>query len=310
VRGLVARLAILVGVIAMSEVLPIPRARAQDAVVLSVSGAPDGLAREAREVVARTLAAEGLAVVPDAEVALRVAPARLAAVEGLEQGRAIAFELEARVVVLVAVWLREEVDPPAAASVVVSLAAGSRTFSATEVVGEGVLESAAEAAARDVIAQRTRALLIEGGTAADRAGTAGGTSRDAAASSGDPGAGLHAEGGSGPVASGAATSPSSGPGDAYDVIGPTMLGAFGLTGVGLGVFALIDGTCERLGASGACLRGEDPNVPAGVTLTIAGALAAAGAVVWFVTGATAGNQERIDVVVLPEGGAISARGRF
>jgi hypothetical protein len=89
-----------------------------------------------------------------------------------------------------------------------------------------------------------------------------------------------------------------------------MLAAFGAAGVGLGVYGLLDGTCELRGALGTCLRGEDPNVPVGVTLTVAGILALGGAVVWFVTGAVVADQPRIDVVLGPDGGAVMARGRF
>ena len=289
-----ARAAVCAAIYALLSVavLSVPaRARAADAVVLSAGG-PGGLADEARIAAIDALAADGVAVVPDAEVALRIAPARLRAVAGIEQARGIAFELEARSAVVIAVWPREGVEPPQAESVVISLFIGSRSFSATEAVGEAGLTGAVAAAVRAVRSQQTQAMLADPDLGS---GTGAGAGSGAGAASG-PGAPEEAP-------------PSGAP--FYDIIGPTMLLAFGAAGIGLGAYALLDGTCERRGAMGTCLRGEDPNVPAGATLVVAGGLALVGAVIWFITGASVGSdQTRIDIVLGPEGGAVGARGQF
>lgn len=278
------------------------RAHAADALVLSIGGdAPDELAREAREAAIAALTADGVAVVPEAEVALRVPPARLRALASLQDARVLAFELEARVIVGVAVWMREGSEPPAPDSVVVSLLAGARSFSATRAISEAGLAAAAGEAMRDVRQQQTRAMVIEG------AGL--GSEEPAPEPDDDDEEDEDAAAGAG----GGTSAPSTPRGDqtpGFDIVGPTMLGAFGAAGIGLGVYAVLDGTCELRGASGICLRGEDPNVPLGVTFTIAGALALAGAVVWFVTGATVVDTTPIDIVLGPDGGMISTRGSF
>ena len=155
-------------------------ARAADAVVLSAGG-PGGLADEARAAAIEALEADGVAVVPDAEVAVRVAPARLRAVTGAEQARALAFELEARAAVVIAVWPREGVEPPAAETVVVSWFVGSRSFTATEPVGDAGLAGAVVAAVRAVRAQQTQAMLANPDL--------GGEDRRAGSGSGAAGAG-------------------------------------------------------------------------------------------------------------------------
>ncbi|AKF07234.1 hypothetical protein DB32_004383 [Sandaracinus amylolyticus] len=283
--------------IACAAALP-ARASAADAIVLSIGGdAPDATAREARDAVIAALSGDGVVVVPEAEIALRVPPARLRAMTSLADARALAFELEARTIVGVAVWMRAEGDAQVADSVVVSALAGSRSYSATRSIGEPGLAAAATEATRDVRQQQTRAVLIEG------AGIDG-ASRAEPETSTSPTATTDVD-----VAAGRAGGDVQGdttPG--FDFIGPTMLAAFGAAGIGLGVYALLDGTCENRAPSGTCLRGEDPNVPVGVTLTVAGILALGGGVVWFVTGAFVTDTARIDVVLGP--GNVGLRGQF
>lgn len=272
------------------------RAYAAEALVLSIGGdAPDALAREARDAVAAALTADGVSVVPEAELALRIPPARLRGLTSLQDARVLAFELEARVIVGVAVWMRAESEPPAAESVAVSLLAGSRSFSATCGVGEGGVAAAAGEAMRDVRQQQTRSMLVEG---------PGGGALEEEEEEGDESPGT----GSGTGAGGAAGRGDQTPG--FDIVGPTMLGAFGAAGIGLGVYALLDGTCELRAPTGTCLRGDEPNVPLGVTFTVGGALALAGAVIWFVTGAVVVDTTPIEIVLGPEGGGVWARGEF
>lgn len=275
--------------------LPALSVRAADAIVLSIGGdAPADVSDEARAAAASAIEADGATIVPHGEIALRIAPSRLRALASLADARSIAFELEARMIVGVAVWMRPGSEPPAAESVVVSLLVGSRTFSATREVGEAGIAAAATAAMQDVRGQQTRAIVIEGGAVSDAVATA-------------PGAGAPAD----PADPGATDTVADNT-PAFDIIGPTMLGAFGAAGVGLGVYSVLDGTCaERAPISGDCLRGEDPNLAVGITLTVAGALALAGAIVWLATGAAViADQPRIDVVMGPEGGAVAVRGTF
>jgi hypothetical protein len=278
--------------------------RAEDVVVLTFGG--DALAshqRQAREAAAEALRSDGASVVPEARIAERIAAARLRSLTDLREARLIAFELEARWALLVQIEAREEVDPPEPTAVEVALLAGARTFRASEPVGERGLASAVAAAVRAVRAAQTRAVVIEGGSPAPSEGGAGAVT----GAGGGAGAGVRAVAGAASDAGGGA-----GAGAASDaVVGPTMLAAIGAAGVGLGVYAVLDGTCELRGASGICLRGEDPNIPMGVVLTVAGILALGGAAIWFLTGAGAPPaQPRIDVVLGPGGGVVTAEGRF
>lgn len=272
-------------------------ARAADAVVLSIGGdAPESVAERARAAAEAALVSDGASVVPAGEVALRIAPSRLREIGSLAEARSVAFDLEARMVVGVAVWMSGEGESAAPDSVVVSLLVGSRTFSATQALGGGEIEAGARLAMEDVRGQQARALMIEGPgfEAAPEATPESGSDGETPAASGSPPA------------------PAADQTLGFDVIGPTMLGAFGAAGVGLGVYALMDSICTQRGPlTGVCLRGEDPNPSVGVTLTVAGALALAGAVIWFVTGATiSADQPRIDVVMGPEGGSLAVRGAF
>jgi hypothetical protein len=196
------------------------------------------------------------------------------------------------------VWMGEG---EAVDSVAVSLRVRSRSFAATRSMGEAGLAAAAADALRDVRQQQTRAMLVEGPETAEGSEIPDGQGGALATSSG--GVAIESGGGGGREAGRGDTTPG------FDVIGPTMLAAFGAAGVGLGIYALLDGTCERRGET-VCLRGEEPSVPAGVTLTLAGALALGGAVFWLVTGASVVDTTRIDVVLGPDGGAAGVRGQF
>jgi len=269
-------------------------ARAADAVVLSVGGdAPAEAAMDARRAAAEVLGGDGVDVLPEADLAVRIAPARLRALSSLDEARALAFELEARLLVAVAVWRGAE--GTAAGEVTVSLVAGARNFTATVAVGSEGTGAAAAEAVRAARRQQTEALVLLGPSAPDT------RVRPAAEQS--------ASGPDEDVAPGPAAPPRAPQGQ--DVVAPTMLGACGLAGVGLGAYALLGEVCEVRGPSGTCLRGDGPNAPAGVTLAVAGGLSVVGAVVWLVTGAAAlPTQPRIDVVLGPSGGSLGARGMF
>lgn len=272
-------------------------AQAQRTLVLTMGGdAPADVSAQARAVIVSALEAEGIALVPEGDLAARVSPARVRAVASLDDVRAIAFELEARAAVVSTVWLAEEGEPAPPASVVVTVLHGARSFTATVAVADEGLAAATQAALAQARAEQTQAALV-GGAVGD-----------------EP---LRPEGVADPsrvrpaTAAEEAAARRESQDQIFEIAGPTMLGAFGAAGVGMGVYALLDATCERLAPiSEVCLRGDAPNTPAGVVLVIAGVLAMAGAVVWFAVGAQPVEVAPIDLVLQPGGGELRVRGRF
>lgn len=239
---------------------------------------------EACDAVRATLAAEGFGVVEDADVAAQIAPARLEAVRRLDDLRPIATEVGADAVATVAVWTSDGAPD----SVTVSLAAGARSFSASETLSGRSLQEAARDAVRGALLRQRNALLVSGTTVVT-----------APIEDGEdvPEQGPDEEEGEAP--------PSDGP-TLFGIIGPGLVAALGASGVGLGIYASLDGYCTARGPeSGRCLIGEDPNIGLGVLLIVGGVVALGGAVVWWVTGASDPvPAPRIDVAFLPEGGAV------
>ncbi len=245
---------------------------------------------EACDAVRATLAAEGFGVIEDADVAAQIAPARLEAVHRLDDLRPIAAELGASAVATVAVWTSDG----AADSVTVSLAASGRSFSASETLGDRALGEAARDAVRGALARQRNALLVSG------AGSV--TTRGDDADDREAGPDVHD--GEAPAASGPTL---------FGIIGPGLIAAIGASGVGLGVYASLDGYCTARSpvAPNRCLIGEDPNVGLGVLFIIGGVVALAGAVVWWVTGASdPAPAPRIDVALFPGGGGMTTNGTF
>jgi len=269
------------------------------AIVLSFGG--DGEAAmnaEARDGVTAGLTAEGFSVLDEAEVTARIPPARLRAAASIDSLRAIAVELGAESLATVAVWT----SGGAADSIVVSLApaAGGRSFSATESVGEAGVGPAAQAAARAALRRRTRAAMLEGGTGsvATETETALVAEEAARLEEADPWA---------------EDAPRSdeGPESLFGIIGPGLLLAIGGAGIGLGIYGVLGENCaQRAPLSGDCLRGDAPNTSVGILLIVGGAISAAGSAVWWITGATSTNEPRVDGVVWNEGGMLRVRGRF
>lgn len=245
---------------------------------------------EACDAVRATLAAEGFGVIEDADVAAQVAPARLSAVHRLDDLRPIATELGASAVATVAVWTSDGAPD----SVTVSLANGSRSFSASETLGARSLGEAARDAVRGALTRQRNALLVSGGSVATTVVDADG-----------PEAPPDVEDGEG--------RPASGP-TLFGIIGPGFVAALGASGLGLGVYASLDGYCTARSPAppNRCLIGEDPNVGLGVLFIVGGVVAIAGAIVWWVTGASDPMPApRIDVALLPEGGAaVTTNGSF
>jgi hypothetical protein len=242
---------------------------------------------EACDAVRATLAAEGFGVIEDADVAAQIAPARLDAVHRLDDLRPIATELGANAVATVAVWTSDGLPD----SVTVSLASGARSFSASETLAGRSLGEGARDAVRGALTRQRNALLVSGGDAGPSIAVSDGLEPGPDVETGPP--------------------PPSGP-TLFGIIGPGFIAALGASGVGLGVYASLDGYCRARGVSGRCLIGEDPNIGLGVLLIVGGVVAIAGAIVWWVTGAgDPAPAPRIDVAFLPEGGAtVTTNGTF
>ena len=272
---------------AAQDVASTPSAPSTDLfLVASLGGdAPDALAAEACDAVRATLVAEGFGVVDPADAAT-ISPARFAAARRLDDLRPIATELSATGIATVAVWTSDG----AASSVIVSIAPGERSFSATQAVTSSLAESARDAL-RAALARQRDAILVGGGST-QRHETEVHT----------PPPEHHDEG----VIR---------DGQLFGIVGPGFLAAFGAAGIGGGIYASLDATCDqRNPMTGVCLRGERPNYALGVIFIAAGTIALAGAIVWWILGS--GDEEvssgpRIDVVLLPDGsGYVGARGTF
>ena len=250
---------------------------AQDVVVMSLGGdAPAPIARQAREAVAAALTEDGLEVLPDADLGLRVSPSRLAGCQQSACAFAIGRELGVSMVAAVATWAAEG----EASSITISLIVGpTRSHTATEEVTDGGLRAAARAAVTAAQSSRRRALIIEGSSSPS----------------------VHAE---------TPRSSSTGPGEEpaalpsvlqaerslEEWILPSLLGVVGLALVGAAVYAMLGETCDQLGSSGVCLRGTRPNYGLGVTFAIVGGLSIAGALLWLIVGGQPTPMEDIDVV--------------
>lgn len=253
-------------------------------VVLSLGGdAPDETARRAREAVAAALQAEGTRVLPDAEVGMRISPARLDECATVACAHAIARELEVPMAATVTVWMNGE----DLRSVHVGLVLGpGRSHSGSADVADGDLEAAAREAVRAARAAQQRSLVVEGPAVATEPEPEESEQTTAPASP------LQAER------------------SLEEWILPSLLGVVGLALVGMSVYALLEEQCDLRGPSGTCLRGSAPNVGVGVTFAITGSLAIAGAIIWLVIGGQPPEMGDIDVVLGPEGGGLSWRGRF
>lgn len=253
-------------------------AAAQDVMVLSLGGdAPDDVAAQARSAVAIALQQDGMSLLSEADLSMRVPPARLAECHATACAWAISAELGVSMVAGVTTWATEG----HAASVTVSLIVGAeRAYTASaNVTGDNLL-AAARAAVTEAQNARGRALIIEGTAAPDSDVETPDEAAIDESQQGEPGTdALHAER---PL---------------EQWILPSILGVVGLGLVGLSVYAMLDQDCQQRGASGVCLRGSDPNYGLGVTMAVVGALSLVGAVIWLIVGGTPASQGDIDVVM-------------
>lgn len=269
---------------------PVAAQEAQDeaahhVVVLSVGGdAPEAMAREAREAVAAALERDGLRVLPEGELALRMPPARLRGCDSIACAWSLGRELGVSMVAAVATWQHEG----RAASVAVSLVVGEeRAHAASEDLGERTLAEAAALAVRGAQDARGRALLVEGPARDPEVVDAGDSNT--------------------PVVE---EPPAARERSIEEYVLPGVLGLVGLALTASAVYALLPEECTLRGPSGECLRGNAPNVGLGVVFAVSGGLAIAGSILWLIVGGMPAQMGRIDVVLGPEGGGLGWRGTF
>ncbi len=283
-----------------------PIARAEDLVVVALGGnASEAERAPVLAEVVRRFEAEGFAVLGPAELLHRVPPSRLA-LRSTEDAARLAADQSVPRVACVSVW----VEAGAVHELSLSLHALSGARSVREstatgaITAEAGLEAVLTAMVGRVLAAERAAVMLDPGSAL---GSASDTGSGSASDTGSGSASASGSGsGSGGVA-GSGTDP--GPEPLFGILGPGLLAAIGAAGIGLGIWAVLDPTCDRRGVSGVCLRGEDNNVGVGVVLLATGALSLAGSIFWWITGARAPESEpRIDVVLGP--GTAGVRGSF
>lgn len=252
-------------------------------IVVSVGGdAPEPLAREAREVVTAALERDGMRVMSEGDIALRVPPSRMRACDAIACAHALGVELGVATVAAVAVWMSGEAPGSVTVSLIVS---ETRAHTASEDVGEGGLAAAASAAVTGAQQARSRALLVEGSVDVET------SVREAEQRATPP-----------------APPPAERPVEQYVL--PAIMGGVGLVLAAVSVYAYIGEQCFDRGPSGVCLRGDRPNIGLGAIMTTVGGLMIGGAIVWLVFGGEAQAGGPIDIVVGPEGGGLTWRGTF
>lgn len=279
-------------------------AQAEDLVVVALGGnASEAQRAPVLAETVRRFAAEGFTVLGPAELVHRVPPSRLA-LRTTEEAVRLAADLGATRVACVSVWVEGE----AVRELSMSLHAVSGGRSVRESTATGATSDVASVEATlatmvaHVLARERDAVLLDPGATLGSA-TGSGMDTDTYTGSGsDSGSGVRAGTGSG-----IPRPPASDP--LFGILGPGLLAAIGAAGIGLGVWATLDPTCNLRAPSGTCLRGEDNNVGLGILFIATGTLSLAGAIIWWITGATAPPTEpRIDVVVGP--GSAGVRGTF
>jgi hypothetical protein len=310
---MLARAAVLASLVCLVAVATAAPVRAQQpsagetpsvVAVLSVGGdAPESFARLARAAVAAALVDEGVRVLPEGDLALRVPPSRLRGCDSARCAWDLAREVGASSVAAVATWRGEggevssvTMSSVTVSSVTVSLVSGpERAHAATEDVRDGDVGAGAVRALRAAQAAQVRALLVEGA----------GPSVSAAEGGGGEAALRGSEGEADEQVEGAPRARS-----LEEYVLPTILGVVGLALTAASVYALMPEQCALSGPSGVCLRGEGPNVGLGVVFAVTGGLSIAGAIAWLIVGGSAPSMGSIDVVLGPEGGQLGWRGRL
>ncbi|MFO0713804.1 MAG: hypothetical protein U0353_28375 [Sandaracinus sp.] len=304
-------------------------AQAQDLAVVALGGNADETLRgPALDAVAARFTADGFAVLGPSELVHRVPPSQLA-LSSTDDAARLAASLGIPRVACVSVWASGE----AITELSLSLHALSGERSVRHTSASGTLDASHDLAAvidamvAQVLAAERAAAMLDpgagvatsgssstGSTGSSSTGSTGSSSTGSTGSSSTGSTGSSAGTGSGSTGSssgaGAAGSGGDGPEPLFGVLGPGLLAAVGAAGVGLGIWASLDSTCDRYSADrSVCLRGESQNLGAGIPMIIGGAAALAGAIVWWITDAATPEPEpRIDVVIGP--GHLGLRGTF
>ncbi|MBN8613503.1 MAG: hypothetical protein J0L92_23110 [Deltaproteobacteria bacterium] len=284
-------------------------ARAEDVLVVAVGGNATEVQRApVLDAVAARFTADGFVVLGSAELVHRLPPSRLT-IATTEDAARVSAELGIPRVAIVSVW----VSGDAITELSLSLHALSGARSARHATASGTLDAEHDAraivdtmVAQVLYAERSAAMMDPGAGTTTTVDPEG----DDPEAERPPSEGLRAT--LPPATGGTSTSGRSGDGPEplFGIVGPGLLAAIGAAGIGLGVWATLDPTCDRYNADRTiCLRGEQNNPGVGITMILVGSLSLAGAIAWWVLDAEAPeNEPRIDVVIGP--GSAGVRGTF
>lgn len=88
------------------------------------------------------------------------------------------------------------------------------------------------------------------------------------------------------------------------ILGASGLGVAGLALLGIGAGSFAAGSCDFPAADGGCAFGSPTDEPAALGLTIAGAVAVVGAIVWLIVGLAGGGDEAEAAGLRFEGGRL------
>ncbi len=278
--------------LALATSLFVTTAQAEDVLVLSLGGDADAALRApVLQQVQDLLVADGFVVAGPNELVHRVPPSRLAPSTPAE-AVTLAADLSIPRVVCVSVWAVEgRITELSLSLQALSGRRSARDSTASSVVREPTDEArmlAVRTMVTQVLASERAASML------DPARVSTITPEPAPEETPQPTPGVLAPGEPEPL---------------FGIIGPGLLTAIGAAGLGLGIWGVLDATCDLRGASGLCLRGESNNVGVGAVLIITGAASLAGAIAWWViTPATPASPSRIDIALGPS--SLHLRGTF
>lgn len=286
-------------------------ARAEDVLVVGLGGnATEARRTPALDAVAARFTADGFDVLAASELVHRVPPSRLTLAD-TDAAAALSAELGIPRVACVSVWASG--DQITELSLSLHTLSGGRSVRHASASGTITVEHDLAATIDTMVAQvlaaeRAAAMLDPGAGVTPTEPTYTETGEGDPNAERAPSEGLQAT-----LPSATPTTPTrsnDGPEPLFGILGPGLLAAIGAAGIGLGIWASLDPTCDLYNASRTvCLRGEENNLGVGITMIVLGSLSLAGAVAWWVTDAQAPETDtRIDIVVGP--GSAGVRGTF
>lgn len=301
-----ALLALVIGVLVACTS---QRARAEDLAVVALGGdAPTGLREHVLAMVAARFEAGGFSVVAPIDLMHRVPASRLA-IESTDDAARLGATLGVPRIACVSVWVSD--DEVRELSLSLHALSGERSvhYDAASGSVDGMIQLPA-------LVDRLVAEVLGGAIAYAVSGPNPITSNPRATS---PGSSSATPSRATPLETSSSLPiedpepsrpPASGIEPLFGFIGPTLLAAVGAAGIGLGVWASLDTTCDAYNADrSVCLRGEAQNLAAGIPLMLVGAVSLAGAIAWWVLGSDAPiDSSRIEVGLAPD--RLLLRGRF